>query len=177
MSTSLEGGQSYYKLSKADMDQEIRNDRRRLVLQAQAQALALFSRDEGHSQQTRRDAERYLHAIHLECDDYGKNCVGVPPSPQERLRRQKFLDDLNFQYGARWDQYYRQRDLTDSETNFLVSRGQTLAYLQDPANRTDVLALINPRREEKIKLIRKRSNETGVLPGILIDDLSIEKAP
>ena len=174
---SLEGGQSYYRLSKDDIDKEARNDRRRIVLQRQAQSLALFSRDEGHSQQTRRDAERYLNAIRLECEDDGKNCVPVHPSPEEKLRRQKFLDDLQFQYGARWDQYYRQRDLTDFETKYLQTRGISLNFLIDPANRSKVLSLINPRRESRIQLIRLRSNETGVLPGILIDDLGIEKAP
>lgn len=178
---SLEGGQSYYRLSKDDIDKEVRNDRLRLVFQRHAQSLALFSRDEGHSQQTRRDAERYLNAIRLECDDNGKNCQPVHPSPEERLRRQKFLDDLQFQYGVRWDQYYRQRDLTDFETQYLLvrnpNRDQTLAFLKDPANRAQVLDLISDRRESRIRLIRQKSNETGILPGILIDDLSIEQAP
>jgi hypothetical protein len=174
---SFEGGQSYYRLSKEDIDKEVRNDRLRLVLQRQAQSMALFTRDEGHLQQTRRDAERYLNAIRLECDDDGKNCQPVHPSPEERRRRQKYLDDLQFQYGVRWDQYYRQRDLTDFETKYLVSQGQQLDFLKDPANHAQVLALINPRRETRIKLIRQKSNQTGILPGILIDDLSIEQAP
>lgn len=177
---TIEGGQSYYRLSKADMDKEARNDRRRVFLQQQAQTMALFSRDEAYSEQTRKDAERYLNAIHLDCGDsptVGKDCVAVHPSPAERLRRQKFLDDLNFQYGARWDQYYRQRDLTDFETQLLQSSGRTLDFLRNPDNRSEVLGLIGPRRDKIIKLIRQRSNETGILPGILIDDLTIEKTP
>jgi hypothetical protein len=140
---------TYYKLSKEQEVNEARTEALRALTQKQARDLKLGRYDQGFFIQARIDAERYLNAkVYDEAaNDY------VDPSPQEKVRRQKYLDDLNKQFGPTWQELFLKRDLTPSE----IQQNLTLQTVE-------------PLRRRQITEILTESARSGVPPGFLVDN-------
>jgi hypothetical protein len=139
---------TYYKLSKEDQAKEAKTEALRALVQKQARDLKLEKFDQGFYIQARIDAERYLNAKVYD-ETTGEY---VDPSSQEKLRRQKYLDDLNKQFGPTWQDLFLTRELTTKEK---------------PVYNT--VAAAEASRRQQISEIIAESAKSGVPPGFLID--------
>jgi hypothetical protein len=140
---------TYYKLSKEQLVKEANTEALRTLTQKKARDLKLEKFEQGFFIQARIDAERYLNA---KVYDETKNDY-VDPPPQEKLRRQKYLDDLNKQFGPTWQDLFLRRELTPLEKRQYNS-----------------IAEAQRSRRGQISEIIQESARTGVPPGFLVDN-------
>lgn len=155
----LEGGVTIVRMTTKEAEQEMALDRQRLLLQQQARRLHLFGFKYPYQSQNTEDADAFLHARIRTCED--GTCTYTDPSSEEKQRRKTYLDNVNKQFGPLWTDYFKSRPYSEKEKNELTSRGLGGAQAKE---------FIDSKRARDILLIQKRANETGISPGILLED-------
>ena len=156
----LEGGMTIVRMTPKELEQEVLLDRKRQFLQQQARRLKLFGFRSSIQTENKDDAEAYLHARIRTCDDFG-NCSYNDPSPEEKQRRKTYLENINKQFGPLWTDYFMARPYSEKEKNELKSKS---------ISELEAKQFITRQRARDILTIQRVSNETGISPGILIED-------
>lgn len=155
----LEGGVTIIRMTSKEAEKEVALDRQRQLLQQQARRLHLFGYKYPYETQNTEDADNYLHARIRTCDD--GPCIYTDPSPEEKQRRKTYLENVNKQFGPLWTEYFKSRPYSEKEKNEINSRALGEVQARE---------FITLKRARDILSIQKKSNETGISPGILLDD-------
>jgi hypothetical protein len=155
----LEGGVTIIRMTSKEAEQEVALDRQRQLLQQQARRLHLFGYKYPYQSQNTEDADNYLHARIRTCED--GICTYTDPSPEEKQRRKTYLENVNKQFGPLWTEYFKSRPYSEKERKELTVRALSGAQAKQ---------FIDIKRARDILSIQKKANETGISPGILLDD-------